>query len=81
MAAFLLDRGADVNAACHGTTPRRCTRPWSKNDLLVAQLLLERGAAVNAKTKSGWTPCHFAASDGNVELMRLLVEHGGDWRA
>jgi hypothetical protein len=41
---------------------------------LVRQLI-ERGAQVN---KPGWTPLHYAASNGNpqsLEIARLLLEH------
>ena len=38
-------------------------------------------ADVDARTKSAWTPLHFAASDGNLELARLLLDHGADFQA
>jgi len=38
---------------------------WSKK-------LIERGADVNQK---GWTPLHYAATKGNIEIMRLLIEN------
>lgn len=34
--------------------------------------LIERGADVN---KTGWTPLHYAATSGHVEIINLLLEH------
>lgn len=34
--------------------------------------LLQRGAQVN---RPGWTPLHYAASGGQLELVKLLIEH------
>jgi ankyrin repeat protein len=42
------------------------------NQLVWAQKLIERGADVNQK---GWTPLHYAATKGNIEIMRLLIEN------
>ena len=37
-----------------------------------AARLIDRGADVN---KPGWTPLHYAATNGHVALIRLLLEH------
>ncbi len=42
------------------------------NQLDLAKVLIARGADVN---QPGWTPLHYAASKGHVEMMRLLIEH------
>ena len=34
--------------------------------------LLQRGAQVN---RPGWTPLHYAASGGQLEMVKLLIEH------
>ena len=44
----------------------------------VAQLLLERGADVNAKDHDGWTPLIKAAQAGHTEMVQLLMDHGAD---
>jgi uncharacterized protein len=40
-----------------------------KGELAVARKLIERGADVN---KPGWTPLHYAATNGHLEIMELL---------
>ena len=42
------------------------------NKLALAKLLILRGADVN---QPGWTPLHYAATKGHVEMMRLLIEN------
>ena len=42
------------------------------------RLLLEKGAAVDAKTKYGLTPLMSACMTGHVEAARLLLEKGAD---
>ena len=37
------------------------------------QALLEAKAFVNSKTKSGWTPLHFAAKNGHEGVVNYLV--------
>ena len=39
-------------------------------------MLLDHGAQVNVKQKSGVTPLHSAAQNGNLELLIILLEHG-----
>ena len=41
------------------------------NQMSLAKLLIEKGADVN---KTGWTPLHYAATKGHVEVMKLLLE-------
>ena len=42
------------------------------NQLVWAQKLIDKGADVNQK---GWTPLHYAATKGHIEMMRLLMVH------
>ena len=41
-----------------------------------ALALLEMGALINRKTRTGFTALHYAACSGNVDTIRLLVSHG-----
>ena len=40
----------------------------------VCQLLIEKNAFVNSRTKNGWTALHYAAQNGHVPLIKLLVK-------
>ena len=43
-----------------------------KGHLALAKKLILKDADVN---KTGWTPLHYAATSGHVEMIRLLLEH------
>lgn len=55
--------------------------PQSETPLMLAAItnqldwtkkLIDKGADVN---QPGWTPLHYAATSGNIEIMRLLIEN------
>ncbi|MBK6293812.1 MAG: ankyrin repeat domain-containing protein [Rhodoferax sp.] len=43
-----------------------------KGQLAVCEQLIAKGASVN---KPGWTPLHYAATHGHIDVMNLLLEH------
>ncbi|MEO8249698.1 MAG: ankyrin repeat domain-containing protein [Burkholderiales bacterium] len=43
-----------------------------KGDKETAEKLIARNADVN---KTGWTPLHYAATSGSLDIIRLLLEH------
>ena len=47
----------------------------------VLRLLLEHGADINGRSKSGKTPLHWGSYYGALEAVRLLVEHDADVEA
>lgn len=81
IAKLLLETGADteVKDGLYGRTPLS----WAanqRNDTLV-QLLVEKGADIEAKEEDSQTPLLRAAMYGNEAMVRLLVEKGADIEA
>ncbi|HKQ97109.1 MAG TPA: ankyrin repeat domain-containing protein [Candidatus Polarisedimenticolia bacterium] len=76
---------ASIGAHSHdGWTPLHLAAFFGHHEL--AALLLERGADVNARSKSATigpenTPLHAACANKQVEVARLLVERGADVNA
>mgnify|MGYP000480537135 FL=1 len=44
----------------------------------IAELLIAKGADVNAKNSVGQTPLQFAAGYGHKEIAELLIDNGAD---
>lgn len=79
MALWLIEQGADINAAAknkQGVAPIHATA--ANGNLTVVEALLKKGAAVNARQEGGFTALHEAANSGNAALARLLLAHGAD---
>lgn len=83
-ARVLIERGADVNFTdnTYRTPPIVYAAMYRDRELI--KLMIDRGANVNAKTGSGYeanpgfTALMEAAYHGDVEIGRLLLEHGAD---
>ena len=72
VAALLLDRDADINAAnSNGSTPLHLATQYNPNSA-VAELLLDRGADVNARDHIRFAPCHWAQISGYFTSTPLL---------
>ena len=50
----------------------------NRSDEKVVDLLLEKGADINCRDRSGRTPLFRAVSDGNKKIARLLLDKGAD---
>jgi len=75
---YLIDHGADINARNDGDyTPLYFA---FRGHVESVRMLLERGAAavIDIRHQYGETPLHHAARLGNVEIVRLYLEHGAD---
>jgi len=72
----LLNNSADVNAVIPpGDTPLILAARL--NNAEIAGILIEAGAALDARNNQGDTPLHIAARAGNVETLRILLAAAG----
>ena len=76
MVALLIARGADVMATnALGDTPLHSAVEHEYID--IAKILLSENVDINAKDhKTGATPLHYTAFNGDKQLMELLIAHG-----
>jgi ankyrin repeat protein len=72
-------RSSEDGTGHQGETPLLTAAFWGRFE--IAELLIDRGANVNAKAKEGVVPLHEAARMGHVKLARLLLAHGADVNA
>lgn len=80
--AFLVEHGADVNAADKtGLRPIHISAWWGTR--LHVKVLLELGADINATDLYDDTPLHLAAMarDDRANMIAFLVEHGASLTA
>jgi uncharacterized protein len=80
IAAYLLDQGANINAADdQGATP--LSNAISREHAEIVQFLVDRGAKVNIKDIRDFTPATQAAAAGNVEIIKIISKAGADLTA
>ena len=69
---------AIINAAIkHGVSPLHLAH----NSPETMQLLIQRGADVNARNNNNLTPLHLASARGRTKSMELLIRHGANVNA
>jgi len=75
----LIGRGCDLNCQdLQGNTPMMLgitRKPWSQCRWLDLRLLLKAGALSTVANNDGWTIWHQASREGDVDLLRVLLEH------
>jgi len=71
-----IQEGIDVNTKVHGCTPLHCAVRCGHKE--VAQLLIAKGADVNAKDTRGRTPIDLAINQGRKEIAKLLLSKSDD---
>ncbi len=77
LARWLIEQGADVNAAAQNTARVAPVHAAAAVcDRKTMRLLLDRGANPNARQQFDYTPLHGAASRGDIEMAMLLLQHG-----
>ena len=81
VATLLLQRGAHLLPDAEGLYPQHLVARSGRSPQLLL-LLADHGADLNQKDNLyQWTPLFHAASEGRVECLRTLLEHGADVRA
>ncbi|WP_353283954.1 ankyrin repeat domain-containing protein [Wolbachia endosymbiont (group A) of Lypha dubia] len=79
VAKFLIEKGADINAADTSTAGKKPMHVAAENNSeSVIEFLLEKGVSVDEADKNGWTPLHYAARFGQLEVAKFLIEKGAD---
>src|SRR2546430_1230492 len=70
-------------AAAMQASQRQTALMWAATaqTVEIAQALVEKGADVNARSRTGFTPLMFAAREGSLELSRLLLASGAGLNA
>jgi len=77
---LLAEHGASLKASKAGFTPLMAASRGG--DLVAVRYLIDRGADVRARTKSGYTALYAAASwPDNAAIVALLLEKGADANA
>lgn len=74
----LLARGAHVDAREHLRGHTALMWAVAETQRAVADVLIQSGADVRARSKSGSTPLRFAAREGDLDMVRLLLASGAE---
>lgn len=72
---LLMDNGGDISSADVG---RLACYAVEKNEIKLLKSIVECGGDVNKPTNKGTTALHAAVCDGNVEMVKFLLEQGAD---
>jgi hypothetical protein len=79
VAALLLDRGADPEAACTAVGLTALGWAVSQEHVEIARLLVDHGVTIDGSPPDSFldrTPLHVAAQTGNVAIIALLLKAG-----
>lgn len=73
---LMLEKGVDIEAASPNTGFNPLLVAAKDGDLVAARLLLEHGASLKPRIRSGTAALGLAARQGSVEMVQLLLTHG-----
>ncbi|MCC6699655.1 MAG: ankyrin repeat domain-containing protein [Candidatus Hydrogenedentes bacterium] len=75
-AMYLLEHGADARiTAVDGWNALMAAA--DANSLKVTEAVLAAGVDVNARQTDGWTAFHMATMNGQIDILKLLLDHPG----
>ncbi len=74
----MIEGGADIEAKDPGAGATALHYAVMKGEMPLVGLLVQRGADVNSRTKSGTTPLHTAVLYGRYEVVEYLLDKGSD---
>jgi uncharacterized protein len=82
---YLLTKGPDVNAVSRNSMKVMPLHSAAANrdgavSFAICRALVEHGADIHAAQEGGFTPLHEAAHNGNLPLLKLLLQKGADAR-
>jgi len=78
---ILLDRGTDVDIAAGYSHMTPLCLAYQRGHLEVMQLLLDYGTNVDVRYRRSGLISHYASSEGNTEVVRLLMQYKADVNA
>ncbi|WP_264376206.1 ankyrin repeat domain-containing protein [Wolbachia endosymbiont (group B) of Idaea aversata] len=75
VAEFLVKKGADINAADKGPYGKKSIHVAAENNSKdIIEFFLSKGVSINDTDKQGYTPLHYAAWRGRLEVAKFLIE-------
>jgi ankyrin repeat protein len=80
----LVAQGSDVNGVDYGdgmditNLTTALHEASARGDIPMMKFLLSRGASVRSRDRWQHLPLHYAVDSGNVEAVKLLLDHGAD---
>jgi ankyrin repeat protein len=77
----LLDNGADVMARWPGDGGTALHAAARADQTTALQVLLGRGAKIDARNRAGKSPLHTAAREGCMDAVRVLCGRGANLNA
>jgi serine/threonine protein kinase len=70
---FFLREGANINAVIDGWSPLQ--KASASGNLILAQLLIDKGAEINRASENGKTPLHRACQYGRLDMAKMLLKN------